>query len=106
MALTGTALKSLLSGKHPDGDAWGSLATAVLQAVLADQAMTQQVLARIEERLERIERQPYENSLRDALSRLEAAAAPWRAPADREMLLWNAHSKLSEACAAAPDAGA
>ena len=77
--------------------------TTVLAALLANQAMTDQTLKRIEEKLDRLAAQSFENPLRAGLRMLGDASPEWRTTAERDRLLREAHYRFVDATAAAPD---
>jgi hypothetical protein len=102
-ALAHTAIRSLVAGETPDRAAWAQATTAVLDALLAERASTNETLERIEAKLDSLRRDQFELPFKTGLSFLEQAQPPWREEEDRKLLLADARRSFVQAAAAAPD---
>ena len=101
--LASTAIRSLVIGQPPTGDAWASAVSAVLSEMLKHQATTDETLRRIEQKIDRLAVLDFERSLTAGLRFIEEAQPTWRKWPDRKQQLGQARSYFIEASAAAPD---
>jgi hypothetical protein len=99
----GAAVKTLMNGGVPDASTWGSVATALIDAVLSSEDRSMNVLGRIETKIDQQRDLAYLAPLRAATHHLRDAKALHRTEADRERMLEQARVSLVDAIAAAPD---
>jgi hypothetical protein len=102
-ALAHTAIRSLIAGETPDRAAWAEATTAVLRALLAERATTNETLERVEAKIESLRRDQFELPFKTGLGFLEQAQPPWREEEERKLLLADARRSFVQAAAAAPD---
>src|SRR5262245_13629313 len=101
IALAGPVVKAVL--QFPDEDGWSSAVSSVLAAVLSQQGAAQQTLDRIESKIDRLARQPYESKLRAGLRSFNDAQPAHRSPEERGRLITRARDLFVDAESAAPD---
>lgn len=102
-ALASTAVRAFIKGESPNRDAWASVATAVLGAMLAEVGATQTTLHNIEKRLDQARLREFNNPFAAGLELLARAAPPHRSPAEREHFLRQALGRFIDSISAAPN---
>src|ERR1700722_2745228 len=101
--LASNIVKSVVSGKKPDRDEWGDVASSILNVLVSGQARTDMTLTTIRSDIKALRIADYENSMRAGIRHLEDARAVWRTSSTREASLQQARGKFIEGAASAPD---
>jgi hypothetical protein len=99
LALT-TTLKQLISGRQPDRDEWASTASALVGILIDHVTHTEDSLAGIERRLDKLATSPFEEHMATGRRFLEDLRRP-RSADDRREMIHDARSEFVRAVGAA-----